>query len=394
MNPLGRVLRFASAIGSDLRALAERELAFRSRKPSVATIFLTYRCNSRCSTCTFWKRPHKEEKEREIGFDGWKIIIDKLHEAGLKKVEVFGGNVLLRKDLLIQVLHYLKQKEFIVHLPTNQIGLDDEVANAIISNVDWIYISTDGVGEYQDSIRGLRGSADRAESSIARLLRLRRGSGPPPILVCNTTVSRYNVDILEPITEYAERAGFDEIHFEYAGEFSQADVDGSLVDGLKPTPYLVRQDEKSILLDRAGARRLKATLNEIKKRHAGSGLTVKSPNIDILTEEHLHRGTIPHTKCYVESLEATVDPGGNLVACPFIHNYMLGDLVGNEYETIWNNQKHRRFRELQNRGELAMCRHCILGVQRNPGVWTSLRRIYLGRIANLRYRIHGRKKSA
>jgi MoaA/NifB/PqqE/SkfB family radical SAM enzyme len=341
-------------------------------------LFLTYRCNSHCKTCTFWKRPHREEKQREIDFEQWKIIIDKLAAAGVRATEIFGGNVLLRKDLLIPLLRYLRQKDFLIHLPTNQLGLDDEVAEVITSCVDYVYISTDGVGDYQDTIRGLRGSSERAENAISRFRR-HRGEGRRPRLICNTTVSKYNVDILEEIVKYALEMQFDEIHFEYAGEISEDDLSHSLIDGLRPTPYFVKQDE-SILVDPAGARKVKESLRDIVKKYANSEIDILTVNIDILTEADLYRGTIPHDKCYAERLEVSVDPAGNLIPCAFINNYINGSLVEHDFEEVWNNERRRKFRIRQNSGEIKMCKHCIMGVQRNPGVFTSLKRIYLSRI--------------
>ncbi len=379
------------ALSGDIGALKERQKAFKAVRPATSTLFLTYRCNSRCATCTFWKLNHVEEKKKEMDLGDWKKVIDQLCDAGVTATEVFGGNVLLRKQLLIDVLHYLKKKQFEVHLPTNQIGLDDEIAEAIVTCVDFVYISTDGVGNYQDTIRGIRGSAEKAESAIQRLLRIRGSGGPPPVFVCNTTVSKFNVDILERVFEYACAQGFDEIHFEYAGEFSEDVLDRSLVDGLRPTPYYIKQDGNTILVDGKGARRLKRSLKRIRNRHAWDGVGIKTLNIDILSRKDLVDGTIPHRKCYVERLEATIDPSGNLIACPFVRNYKYGNVLESGFNAVWNNEKHRRFRELQNGNELEMCRHCILGVERNPGITTSLRRIFQNRILDRRYRLMGNK---
>ena len=386
MRLISRMSAWSAAVAKDFVELGRRQHAFQAVRPITATIFLTYRCNSRCATCTLWKRPHHEEKRKEIDLDGWRIVIDRLRHAGIRSVEVFGGNVLLRKRLLIGILHYLKESGFTIHLPTNQIGLDDEIAEAIIACVDFVYISTDGVGVHQDSIRGLRGSAKRAEGAITRLARLRAAPVPPPKLVCNTTVSRHNVDILQEVAAYAEKSGFDEIHFEYCGEFTREHVAASTIDGLLPTPYFLRQGNESILLDSAGARRLKDNVHEIRQLFSGTRFNVLSTNVDVLTEEHLCQGTIPHGRCYVERTETTIDPSGNLIACPFINNYVIGNLVTHDFSTVWNNARHRRFRQVQNTLELAVCQHCILGVQRNPGVWTSLKRIYLNKLSGLTYR--------
>jgi len=124
-------------------------------------------------------------------------------------------------------------------------------------------------------------------------------------------------------------------------------------------------------------------LKMIKKRYAGANIKIKTLNIDVLSRRDLFEGTIPHKKCYVERAEVTVDPGGNLIICPFINNYFMGSLLNNSFSDVWNNERHRNFRQHQNQGRLEMCSHCILGVQRNPGVVTSLRRIYLTRIVSL-----------
>ena len=123
-----KVIKGLKIISRDIAQVAQRQIRFYRKRPVSSTLFLTYRCNSRCRTCAFWTRPQHEEKEKEIDFDEWKVIIDKLANAGVKITEIFGGNVLLRKKLLISILKYLKEKEFIIHLPTNQIGLDDDIA--------------------------------------------------------------------------------------------------------------------------------------------------------------------------------------------------------------------------------------------------------------------------
>ncbi|OGP49381.1 MAG: hypothetical protein A2Y79_09660 [Deltaproteobacteria bacterium RBG_13_43_22] len=373
-----KMIKGLQTIFYEVRDLAQREIRFYQGKPYIATLFLTYRCNSHCKTCTAWKRPAAEEIRKEIGIHEWKLIIDKLEAEEVRIAEIFGGNVLLRKDLLISVLQYLHAKNFIIHLPTNQIGLDEEIAQAIVSTVDYLYISTDGVGEYQDLIRGQIGASQRVEDSISMLIRL-RNNAKIPRLICNTTVSKFNVNILDKIVAYACSNGFDEIYFEYAGEFSPATIDCSMINGIRPSPYIVKQEE-TVLVDRQGAHLLKENLRKIKERYQKEPIKIGTVNIDILSERHLYEGTIPHGKCYVERNEVTIDPYGNIVACPFINNYMMGNLVSNTLGEIWNKGKHQTFREQQNGGKLAMCPHCILGVQRNPGIWTSLRRIYFQHI--------------
>jgi MoaA/NifB/PqqE/SkfB family radical SAM enzyme len=363
-------------ISADITDAVAREVNFHRVRPTIATLFLTYRCNSRCMTCTMWKRPPDEEVKKEICLQEWTVVIDRLAEAGIKFVEVFGGNVLLRKELLAGVLEYMHKKGIIIHLPTNQIGLDEETARTIAEYTDYVYISTDGVGEYQDRIRGQSGASSRVESAISMLRRMKKNGRPR--LVCNTTVSKFNIDMIERIAEHAEKMSFDELHLEYVGEITDEHIEHSAIDGLKPTPYYLRQGE-SVLLDREKARLFKEKIAEIKRRFRGSGLCVFSLNVDVLSERDLYEGTIPNKKCYVLRNEVTVDPYGNAVACLFINNYIIGNLVEEPFDSVWNNSRHRRFRAVQEHGELEICKHCIIGAQRNSTFLTALKRIYLSR---------------
>ena len=378
----GMLINSFRGLYDEFRGLARREVAFHRVTPTVATLFMTYRCDSKCKTCTMWQRPQEQEIEKEIDFAAWKEIIDKLSEAGVKTAEPFGGNALLRKELLIEVLEYLHEKGIAIHLPTNQIGLDDQVAEAIVKYVDTVYLSNDGYGLDQDVVRGVRGAAVLAEQSIDKILSLRNNisAGPEPLrIICNCTVSKFNIGSMEAVAQYALEKGFDEIDFEYAGEFEKEVVKASEIMGVIPNAQYLRQGD-SILANKEEAAQIKKSLENIKKRYQNAPIKVETINIDSLSVENLYRGTIPHKKCYVERTEVTVDPYGNLVICPFITNIIMGNLVDEPFASIWNNDKHKFFRKAQNSGRLPMCKNCILGVQRNPGVLKSVQRIYLSRI--------------
>ena len=377
-----KIINGIKTLYGDGVSLFQREVDFYKVRPKASILFLTYRCNSKCKTCTMWKKPQDAEIAKEIGLDEWKRVVNQLQMAGVKNVEVFGGNVLLRKDVLIPLLAYLRQKGLVIHLPTNQIGLDDDIAEAIVRHVSSVYISTDGVDQDQDAIRGIGGASNVGGESITKLLSLRSklcGSKPGVRLVCNCTVSKFNYRSITKIAKYAEEKGFDEIHFEYAGEFDSVDIKKSKVNGIEPEPFYVKQEE-SILLNKQQSFEMKNILKDLRHQFKESPLRISTVNIDSLAEKDFWQGTIPHKKCYAERNEVTVDPYGNVVICPFINNYVVGNLLEKPFAEIWNNDRHQIFRASQNRGDLPMCRHCILGVQRNPGIMKSLERIYLTRI--------------
>ena len=375
------ILNGFKVLCGDFRSLLRREIDFYKVQPRASTLYLTYRCNSKCKTCTMWKRPQEQEIKKEIGLEDWKIIVNKLAASSIRITEIFGGNVLLRKEVLIPLLAYLYEKGIAVHLPTNQIGLDEEIAEAIAKYVDSVYISIDGVDHEQDNIRGIDGASLAVIESINNILKFKsviKSQNRKLRLVCNCTISKLNYKSMENIVHYAENKGFDEVHFEYAGEFKQEDIDESKVMGIVPRPHYVLQGE-SILANKHEACLIKRNIKKIKKNKKTKDF-VSTINIDTLSEENLWNGTIPHKKCYVERNEVTIDPYGNMVACPFFDNFIIGNILDMPMEKAWNNDRHKAFRKAQNHGELPMCSHCILGVQRNPGIMKTVQRIYLKRI--------------
>jgi MoaA/NifB/PqqE/SkfB family radical SAM enzyme len=348
VGKIGKIFRTCGAIYDDCKFLLKRELESYTIKPSAALLFLTYRCTSRCKTCTIWKRG--TSKESEASLDDWKHIIDQLYRNGVRGVELFGGDVLLRKDILFDLIEYLKSRDFIVHLPTNCNLLDKESAERFVnSGLDFIYLSMDGVNSNHDRIRGLKGTFERAEEGLNFLLEARRKRGincRKPRLICNTTVSRHNVEQIESIARFASTAGFDENHFEYVGEMTEEQVDHSIIDGLKPETYYLKGNGSSLITPEQ-VKIFRNELKEVKQKYNRKDFGITTINSDILTDQDLVNGMVSISKCYMERREVTVDPFGNLVACPFFNNYYLGNLLQQEFEVIWNGKKHKHFRSHQ-----------------------------------------------
>lgn len=350
----------------------KREAQYYGVKPRVGTLFLTFRCTSRCKTCTAWKR--NALKEREIGLEEWCRITDTLYGHGVRCMELFGGDIFLRKDLSIALIKHLKKKDAcVLHIPTNSNLVDEEVAMSLAQEeVDYLYFSVDGVSDVQDTVRGIEGSFSNVIRAVELVRRFRKSRSRPQ-LICNTTVSNLNVTELPNIAAFALEAGFDQSYYEYVGEMTPEQIEKSAIDGLTPTPFYVREGE-SVLLDKDQAIELKRVVQEIKRRYAKTKLSVSTVNIDALSVRDLYEGTIPNKKCYVVRTEVTVDPYGNVVACPIINNYVFGNVVEQDFGDIWNNSKHKHFRRYRDSGRICLCRHCILGVQRNRSLLASWKR--------------------
>ena len=79
--------------------------------------------------------------------------MEQLYKNNVKAVELFGGDVFLRKDILMPLIRFLKERKMIIHLPTNANLLTEDIAKQLVKNeVDYVYISVDGIENVQDKL--------------------------------------------------------------------------------------------------------------------------------------------------------------------------------------------------------------------------------------------------
>ena len=83
---------------------AKKSYHHRRMVPTDVILFLTYRCTSRCKACNIWQRP--VNKSEELTWKEWKPIFEKFRRSGVQSVELFGGDALLRKPLLNEMIRF------------------------------------------------------------------------------------------------------------------------------------------------------------------------------------------------------------------------------------------------------------------------------------------------
>jgi len=359
-----------------LNRFIKKEINYYCTKPTNLLLFLTYRCTSRCKACTMWQRGQKTNPSDELSLQEWKDFIDMVSDKGIKNIEMFGGDALLRKDVLIPLTDYARKKGIPeIDFPTNCNLMDEKTANALVdAGVTAVSTSLDAVGELHDQMRGAPGAFNRVKRSIEYLVKAKKGRKYPEIVV-NCTISSLNIDSFEKVLPFAEKIGADTVAFEYAGEFPLESLDKSKIDGRKPEPYFIPQG-KSILLNKEQAVLLKRKVKAIKEKRKNMKIYVVTKNIDVLTIENLITGIFPNKRCYMSRYLITVDPYGNIIPCPFFNNYYMGNIKEKNFDSIWNNGRHRKFMKYVDKGKLDLCRYCILGVERNPTFFQSIRKAY------------------
>lgn len=358
------------------RDLVEKEINYFSIKPSKALLFMTYRCTSQCKMCTIWKYGKKVDAQKELSLEDWKQCVDMLGPKNLKFIELFGGDALLRKNVTIPLIKYIKKcnENIIVEFPTNCNLIDKETALALVKvGVDRLYISLDGLIDIHDEIRGKNGTYSNVKKAIEYFAEAKASfRSKTPEIIINCTISSNNVDNFESIIPIVKDLGADTIDLEYVGEFKEDNIRNTILDGIKPTPFYINLNSSNLLC-REEAYLLKKKMKKIRDLSKKFKIKIVTSVIDTLTIDNLINGTIPNKKCYICRNWVTIDPFGNVMGCFHYNNFIYGNIKDVPFKSIWKNNKHLSFIEAQKKGKIKICQNCVSGVNRNA---TSDQTIY------------------
>ncbi len=152
----------------DYDILSDKFLNKESRKIEKVMFKITNKCNLKCYHCSVDAKVDSNIKE--IDFEDIKRIIDILVQENPKLLVFTGGEPLVRKDIF-DILDYCKSVyRGSIQLMTNGTLINEENVKKIVSCVDDIDISIDGIDEKSCSLIRGKGVFEKVISSV-RLLK-------------------------------------------------------------------------------------------------------------------------------------------------------------------------------------------------------------------------------
>lgn len=168
--------------------------------PPHLTIELTEGCNLRCDYCY---RNSDASKLNHMPTEELLGLIDKLWAAGLRTVELTGGEPTVHRDFR-KILAFCADKFAMVGVLTNGTRLDDQLAQQFAEMRDKLVYSVSldaSTPELHDARRGVKGAWERTTRSIARLAALGVG------IRVSMVVDERNFDDLENTLLLAKSLG-------------------------------------------------------------------------------------------------------------------------------------------------------------------------------------------
>jgi len=184
-------------------------------RPSVLTIYVTYRCNLRCRICGIWKQSPPDAAHPELTVKEFETIISDPFFRGLRMINLNGGEPNLRTDLVDIAAMLLRRFPRLEALSINSNGLPPETtlknARKIAAacrekNVRFsLSLSLHGTGRLFDDIVGLPGAYEKVMAAFDGLKALRKEF--PIHLSANCVMTNLNLDGLGEMPAWSDREG-------------------------------------------------------------------------------------------------------------------------------------------------------------------------------------------
>jgi MoaA/NifB/PqqE/SkfB family radical SAM enzyme len=327
--------------------LQERELTHKAsqadpaaRSLSLATLYLTERCNSRCLTCDYWRSGRESMTLESVA--RW---LPSFAELKTRVVLISGGEPLLNPEW-IEIARLLKSRGLELWLLTSGLSLAKHAADVreLFSSVT---VSLDGTNDRTyAAIRGVN-AFDKVCEGIRRVARLGAHVG------VRVTVQRANYEELSDFVALAKETGARQISF-LAADVSNPHAFGRTVPNGIASDIALRPDDLP---------KLEKVLHDLQRDRAqdfASGFIAESPGklrriLDYYAAI-LGRGSFPPVRCNAPEFSAVIEATGRVRPCFFIPSPGAGAHAGlkealNEPAMV---SLRRHIRE-QRRAECATC---------------------------------------
>ncbi len=275
-----------------------------------------WHCNQRCVHC--YAAGQRDAEEPEISTEQWKAILDKLRKIGVSQVTFTGGEPTMREDLF-ELVGYARW--FVSRLNTNGIKLTEEYCQKLreqeIDSVQITFYSSDkeihnklvGADRFDDTVRGIE-NALKAGLNIS----------------INTPLCTLNKDYVKTL-EFLKEKG----------------VSFVTCSGLITTGNALTDESESLQLS---VKEIKEILTGAAEFVYANGMEMSFTSPGWVEPEFFGELGLTTPNCGACLSNMAITPGGNVVPCQsWLSDDVLGNMLNDDWETIWNSEVCRKRRE-------------------------------------------------
>lgn len=320
--------------------------------PLFVYLELTKDCNLRCRFCDIWKVKYRNPQylSGELSLGEIVNLVDELKRMGTILIHLFGGEALLRPDI-IEIVREINKRGLAVSLTTNGTLLSEGmVKNLIDAGLKHIAISLDSsFAEIHDKMRGVSGTFEKVIQSIANIKRI---SDKMKITI-HALITKNNFKYLLDMVKLSIELKSDAIKF-------------IPVQKTYPQNLYLSQDENIFF----------NTSDEINSLENELNRTIdflSRTRMDTFAYEFLrktpdfYRNKKTDFRCLAGYILCELDSAGNVYPCASLAE-AAGNIREGKFSEIWNSEKFNLQRK-----EIINCHNCWMSCYIEPSLRFSLK---------------------
>jgi MoaA/NifB/PqqE/SkfB family radical SAM enzyme len=295
--------------------------------------------------CPQWKIGQKEDENDYVSEQRMKEIIDEMKELGMAEIGFSGGEPMIYKQKLLNLLSYANKKGLYTHFATN----GSLVTKEFLQDYDragggHISLSVDAVGEKHDELRGYKGAY---ESAFRVIKTIKEGNFHNINLKINLTLSQGNLDkAVEAVEMATEHDALVFIQPYDSYEYGNKDIDN-------------KRGKHPLWIQENSEKKLKEVIDhflELKDQYPGLILNSRS-HLQNIYSYFTDSGFA--IKCSAPLDSISLDPFGRVIFCKF---GAIGDIKNNSLKQFLESDVRKRIVQ-----EALICKEgCLLGCMFRP----------------------------
>ena len=315
--------------------------------------------------------------ETELKLDDWKQFVDEIVSKKWNPLLLLTGTEPLVYPYVTELIDYILANSLRLHITTNGTLLHRYAKHLVdLCNKPGsltITVSIDGIGEVNDSIRGVKGTFDRALEGLKAIDEHKKKSDKqwPEVSICYT-ISNFNDHHISDFVEWFCHRDFSikNITFSHLWFKDQTIVKthnqqyGQLCAVKQAN--LTGLDIGAINLDSVSRQ-----LQGVRKKYTDLPFAlVEQPQLTLEDSKKYYSQpteVVFYEKCLAPWRNVAINPRGEVIVSPLCFDYSLGNISKQSFLHIWNGNPIKKFRRgLKKVGMYPACTRCCMLFDSKP----------------------------
>jgi MoaA/NifB/PqqE/SkfB family radical SAM enzyme len=315
--------------------------------------------------------------EEMMTLEDWKRFVDDIAEKNWNPLLLLTGTEPFLYQHVLNLIEYIVAQGLRLHITTNGTLLS-HYADQLVAlckkpdSID-ITISLDGIGEIHDTIRGVKGTFDKAIDGLKKINERKRAYDQEwPAITITYTISNYNYRHMREFVQWfhEQDRGIERITFSHLWFKDKAIVNehnkryGDL--------FFVKQENLNGLnISEIDMDFIHNELKAIQKAYAQATFSIlKHPRLTPEEAKKYYSKTteiVFYDRCLAPWRNVAITPKGEVIITPMCFDYPLGSVKKDSFSRIWNGTPLKTFRrKLKNAGSYPACARCCLLFDSKP----------------------------